>query len=352
MREDDLIIKKSDPILVTGSTGFIGTRLVNTLLSNGFYHLRCIVRPSSDLRALRDVLNKNNARAEIIEGNLLAQSDCDRATDGVSVIFHLAAGRGDKSYPNAFLNSVVTTRNILSSSIASTSLKRFLNVSSFVVYSNQGLKHNEILDEKCPMEKKPVERGEAYCYAKVRQDEVVMEYGAKHHILFSIVRPGFVYGPGNMSMTGRVGIGTFGLFLHLGGSNIIPFTYVDNCADAIALVGLTKGCDGEVFNIVDDDCPTSRKFLRLYKKNMGGFSSLYLPRSMSYFLCYLWEKYSDWSKGQLPPVFNRNRWSANWKGNRYSNKKLKAFTGWEPRISFDEGSRRYFEYLKNTRRAK
>jgi len=352
MQENNLIIKKSDLILVTGSTGFIGTRLVNNLLQNGFCHLRCFMRPSSDLTALRGVISENCATVEMMEGNLLNPGDCHRAMDGVSVIFHLAAGRGDKSYPSAFLNSVVTTRNILLSSLANTSLKRFLNVSSFVVYSNQSLKHNKILDEKCPMEEKPVERGEAYCYAKVKQDEIIMEYCAKHNLPFSIVRPGFVYGPGNMSMTGRVGIGTFGLFLHLGGSNIIPFTYVDNCADAIALVGLTKGCDGEVFNIVDDDLPTSRKFLRLYKKHMGRFSSLYLPRFMSYFLCTLWEKYSDWSKGQLPPVFNRNRWSADWKGNRYSNKKLKAFTGWKPQISFDEGLRRYFEYLKNARRGK
>jgi len=352
MEENDLIIKKSDRILVTGSTGFIGTRLVNALLQNGFRHLCCFVRHSSDLTTLSDVLNKNNATVEMMEGDLLNPSDCHQAVAGVSVIFHLAAGRGEKSYPSAFLNSVVTTKNILLACMTDTSLRRFLNVSSFVVYSNQSLKHNEILDEKCPMEKRPVARGDAYCYAKVRQDEIVIEYGAKHHIPFSIVRPGFVYGPGNMSMTGRVGIGTFGLFLHLGGSNIIPFTYVDNCADAIALVGLTKGCDAEVFNIVDDNLPTSRKFLRLYKKNTGGFSSLYLPRPMSFFLCYLWEKYSDWSKGQLPPVFNRNRWSAEWKGNRYSNKKLKQLTGWKPRISFDEALRRYFEYFRNARRAK
>ena len=58
----------------------------------------------------------------------------------------------------------------------------------------------------------------------------------------------------------------FGIFLHLGGSNPIPFTYVDNCADAIVLAGLTPGVDGEVFNVVDDNLPTSRQFLRLYKQ--------------------------------------------------------------------------------------
>src|SRR5205807_6697483 len=35
--------------------------------------------------------------------------------------------------------------------------------------------------------------------------------------------------------------------------------------------------DGEVFNVVDDDLPSSREFLHLYKKNVRNFASLYLP---------------------------------------------------------------------------
>ena len=100
-----------------------------------------------------------------------------------------------------------------------------------------------------------------------------------------IVRPGSVYGAGKREIAGRVGIGTFGLFLHLGGSNTIPFTYVDNCAEAIVLAGLVKGVDGEVFNVVDDDLPSSRQFLRLYKKNVRRFKSLYVPHAVSYALC-------------------------------------------------------------------
>jgi hypothetical protein len=34
----------------------------------------------------------------------------------------------------------------------------------------------------------------------------------------------------------------------------------------------------------------------------------------------------------LPPVFNRRRCSAEWKGNRYSNQKLKEKLGWTPRV--------------------
>jgi nucleoside-diphosphate-sugar epimerase len=151
-----------------------------------------------------------------------------------------------------------------------------------------------------------------------------------------------VYGPGNEAIHGRVGIGTFGLFLHLGGSNALPFTYVDNCADAIALVGLQRGTDGEVFNVVDDDLPSSQRFLRLYKRQVRRFRSMYVPHVLSYALCYVCERYSEWSEGQLPPTFNRRRWHANWRKTRYSNAKLKGI-GWKPPVLTAEGLRSYFE---------
>jgi len=47
---------------------------------------------------------------------------------------------------------------------------------------------------------------------------------------YVILRPGAVYGPEDDKITGRVGINTFGIFMHLGGRNKIPFTYVNNCA--------------------------------------------------------------------------------------------------------------------------
>ena len=148
------------------------------------------------------------------------------------------------------------------------------------------MKCGDLLDETCDMEDQSHLRGEAYCYAKVKQDELVAKYGRKYNIPYVIVRPGVVYGPGNKGITGRVGIGTFGIFLHLGGSNRIPLSYVDNCAYAVVLAGLKDGVDGEIFNIVDDNLPTSKEFLRMYKENVGGFRSIYVPRTISHFLCY------------------------------------------------------------------
>jgi nucleoside-diphosphate-sugar epimerase len=259
------------------------------------------------------------------------------------VIYHLAAGRGEKFYPDAFLNSVVTTRNLLEAVRGCPSLKRFVTVSSFSVYSNRNKSHGRLLDESAPLEDRPHLRGDAYTFAKSKQDELVIDYGKRFGIPFVIMRPGVVYGPGNEQIHGRVGIGTFGLFLHLGGRNTVPLTYVDNCAKAIVLAGLKPGINGEVFNVIDDDLPTSRHFLRLYKKEVRNFKSMYIPHSISYLLCWLWEKYSDWSQEQLPPVFNRKAWHAVWKKTTYTNAKLKNRLGWTPTISSVEALNRYFE---------
>jgi len=346
---DGFVIGSDDLILVTGAAGFIGFRLVNCLLDLGFRNLRCFVRPSSEVtkvEALQEC-RRDGARIEVVEGNLLSRQDCSAATKDVAVIFHLAAGRGEKFYPDAFMNSVVTTRNLLEASMEHQCLRRFVNVSSFSVYTNRGKPRGRLLDESCPMEIHPERRGEAYCFAKVKQDEIVAEYGRKLGIPYVIVRPGYVYGPGNEPITGRVGIGTFGIFLHLGGSNPIPFTYVDNCAEAIALAGIKEGIDGEAFNVVDDDLPTSRRFLRLYKRHVRKFKSVYVPHFLSYMLCGLWGRYSEWSQGQLPPAFNCGRWHANWKKTQYSNAKLKSRLGWVPKVSTADGLSRYFEACRN-----
>jgi nucleoside-diphosphate-sugar epimerase len=261
---DSLLIGRDDPILVTGATGFIGSRLVEILLARGFRNLRCLVRShwkAGKLEALSQG-RPDGVRVEVVRGNLLSREECVAATKEVAVIFHLAATRGAKSVPDAFLNSVVTTRNLLEAALRHARLRRFVSVSSFAVYTNTHKPGGGVLDETCPVHTRPERLGDAYCFAKVKQDEIVTEYGKRFGIPYVIVRPGWVYGAGNEAITGRVGLGTFSMFLHLGGSNTIPFTYVDNCAEAIALAGLRKGVDGEVFNVVDDDLRSSRDFLR------------------------------------------------------------------------------------------
>jgi nucleoside-diphosphate-sugar epimerase len=340
---DTPVAGRDDVVLVTGANGFIGTRLVENLLARGYRRVRCFVRPTSRRTALEQVCSRlHNGQVEIMQGNLLNVEDCRAASRDAAVVLHLAAGRGEKSVPDAFLNSVVTTRNLLEALRHSQTLRRFVNVSSFAVYANTRKSSWRTLDESCPVESHPESSGDAYCFAKVKQDQIVAAYGQDFGVPYIMVRPGYVFGPGKAAISGRVGIGTFGIFLHLGGSNRIPFTYVDNCADAIVVAGLSEGINGQIFNIVDDNLPSSRQFLRAYKRRVRRFSTIYVPHVVSYALCWLWESYSRWSHEQLPPTFNRKKWHTYWKKTDYTNTKLKAL-GWTPIVSMAEGLGRYFD---------
>jgi nucleoside-diphosphate-sugar epimerase len=329
----EYIVSRDERILVTGSSGFIGSQVVAVLLEYGFTHIRCFVRPFSRLDRLQEVLGRHPAgkNAELAAGDLLSRDDCKKATEGAAIIYHLAAGI-EKSFAGAFMNSALATRNLIDAFLEVGQPKRFVNVSSFAVYSNLKLKRGDLLDETCDLEEEPQERFDAYCFGKLKQEELVKQYGIERKLPYVVVRPGAVFGPGKRELSGRIGINTFGFFIHLGGSNFLPLTFVDNCAEAIVLAGLKTGVDEEVFNVVDDEPLTSKQFLAAYKRAAGPFFSIRVPYSLAYGFSCAWQKYSQWSKGQLPPVFNRRRCSADWKANHFPNQKLHERLGWRPRV--------------------
>jgi len=344
--KQDWIINKSETILITGAGGFVGTRVVRILLEYGFTRLRCLVRTERNQAELRQLADAAKVELEIVSGNLLSREDCVQAVRDVSLIIHLAAGRG-KSFADCFMNSAVATRNLLDAAVQNTRLKRFVNISTLVVYAGSGIRKGDLLDETSPIENNHNERFEAYAYGKIKQDELVQTYGKEQGLPYVIVRPGLIYGPGKKAIPGRIGIDTFGFFIHLGGGNRMPLVYVDNCAEAIVRAGLVEGIDGEVFNVIDDDLPTSREFLRMYKKNVRQIFSIYIPYRAFYFMNWLWEKYSHWSEGQLPLLFNRWQCRAYYQKQQYSNRKLKEQTGWSPRVPFPEAMKLYFEAMRN-----
>jgi len=338
------IIAPDDPVLITGAAGFIGPHVVRLLLRRGLRHLRCFVRPSAETARLDDLIRQHRdaAQIELFVGDLQSPADCRAAAQNIAVVYHLAAARGEKSYAEAFRNSVVTTRNLLEALLHHGTVRRVVNVSSLSVYANTTRLPGSVLDETCPVEPHPELRGDAYTFAKVRQDQLLRGYGARYGLPYVLLRPGFVYGVGNEAIPGRVGLSLMGLFLHLGGSNPLPLTYVDNCADAIALAGLCTGVDNEIFNVVDDDLPTSHAFLKVYQRNVKRLPVVRIPPRLGYVFCFLWEWYSRRSHEQIPPVFNRRMWHVYWKYTRYTNARLKQRTGWAPHVSTSAGLMRYF----------
>src|SRR5262245_46946374 len=147
------IVNQDDLVVVTGASGFIGTRLLERLVAHGYRNIRALVRPSSQVAAVEAIAARLPAgcRLTVVTGNLLSRVDCATLCDGAAVVFHLAAARGEKSVPDAVMNSVVTTRNLLDACRQLSTLRRFVAVSSFAVYSGRGTRHR-MLDESSPVE--------------------------------------------------------------------------------------------------------------------------------------------------------------------------------------------------------
>jgi nucleoside-diphosphate-sugar epimerase len=202
-----------------------------------------------------------------------------------------------------------------------------------------------VVDESAPLEQHPEQR-DVYSHSKLRQEQLFWEYREKYGFELVVLRPGVIYGPGGGHFSNRVGLSLFGRFLHLGGDNLLPLTYVDNCAEAIAVAALYEGADGQVYNVVDDDLVTSRQYLKLYKSKVKPVKSLSVPYFALMWGSKMVERYSTKSKGQLPAIFTPYKTRAMWGGNQFSNAKLKSI-GWRPLISTQEALERAFAAFRS-----
>jgi dihydroflavonol-4-reductase len=97
--------------LVTGATGFLGSHVARMLAGRG-EHVRVLVRPSSNLRALEGI------EAERSTGDLRDRESLGRALQGVECVFHVAADyRLWARDPREIYESNVTgTQNLLDES--------------------------------------------------------------------------------------------------------------------------------------------------------------------------------------------------------------------------------------------
>src|ERR1700693_2596214 len=100
-------------LLVTGAGGFLGTVVVECLLSHGYTDIRCSLRRRANIPKLEAISKRfPQANVEYCVGNLKSREDATRAAAGVQLIFHLAAGlKGDAA--DLFLDSVVASRTLL-----------------------------------------------------------------------------------------------------------------------------------------------------------------------------------------------------------------------------------------------
>jgi nucleoside-diphosphate-sugar epimerase len=343
------VVSPDDQVLVTGASGFLGAKVVERLLESGFESVRCFTRPSSDVARLTSIADRfPGSKTAIVQGNLQDRADCERAVEGVAGVVHCASGmRG--SLVSMFVDSVITSRNLLDAILgAASDIQRVVHVSSFAIYETMGLKRGDPVTEETPVETHHGERKDPYGYVKLKQEKVFRQYAHRTRLPLVIVRPGVVFGPGGVEMSHRVGRNLPGVYLHLGGSNQIPLTFVDNCAEAIMLALRQPGIEGETFNVHDDDLPTAREFLRRYKLAKGGVRSVSLPYPLTVVLSHAALRAAHLSRGQLPVLFTPYSAASVWRGTTFDNSKAKDVLGWKPRIAMAQALDEHFADIERS----
>ncbi|HZO11768.1 MAG TPA: NAD(P)-dependent oxidoreductase [Polyangiaceae bacterium] len=293
-------------IVVTGANGFVG----------------------------RAVVDRLPGARRLVRGSLDSPREAAMAIEGAHTIIHLAARlRGAPA--DVFRDTVVASNNLIEAALAMRAPPRIVLTSSLAVYGVASLRRNTIIDETTPIESAP-RRRDLYAQAKLRQEKLFRD----RYENLVVVRPGVVFGPGGTLLSTRVGLQVPGLFLFLGGDNRLPLTFVENCADAIVAVAL-RGVQGETYNIIDDDLPTAREYLSRYRERTK-LRHLPVPYPLLWLGADLLERYSTWSRGQLPAILTPYKVASMHKGMRYANAKLKTLS-WQPRISMDEAIGRTLE---------
>ncbi len=329
-------------ILVTGAGGFLGKRIVERLLAHGQTDVRAMLRDTSKGVALLAMAGSYpQAEVELFSANLKNSAEIAAALQHVGMVIHSAAAlKGSPA--EMFLDSVVASRNLLDAVVALPAevRPRVVLISSFGVMGVAALRRGAVVDETVPFEMRPGER-DVYSYTKLRQEQLFWEYRDRYGFELVVLRPGVIYGSGGGHFSNRVGLSLFGRFVHLGHGNLLPLTYVDNCAEAIVVAALAPGAAGEIYNVVDDDLPSSREYLRLYQRRVKPMRTLPVPYWLLHWGSGLVERYSKRSKGQLPAIFTPYKTKAMWGGNRFSNAKLKGL-GWRPLIPTREALERTF----------
>ncbi|WP_417473667.1 NAD-dependent epimerase/dehydratase family protein [Luteimonas mephitis] len=328
-------------VLLTGAGGFLGRRIAASLLRAGVSELRLHFRsrpPAGMMEAL--ARSHPDANIEVVGANLLHPQALDALCARIDVLVHAAAGmRG--SAADMFANTVVGTRNLLDAA-AIADVRRVVLVSSFSVYRTAQLHGGAVHDESLEIEPVGVEKG-AYAHAKTRQEHLLDEYRERFGFETVVLRPGVIYGPGGGAFSSRVGIRAMGLFFNLGRGAQLPLTYVENCADAVAMAAL-HGNAGAAYNVVDDDLPSCSEYLRGFQRRVGRMRVVPVPYWMFALGARFLVRYHRVSKGQLPAVFTPYIVRSMYRPLRYSNAALKAL-GWRPRVATRDGLQATFDHF-------
>lgn len=233
-------------ILVTGGSGFIGAKLVESLCKKGC-QVRMLSRGSPVPHA--------NAAVEIIQGDLLDPTfSLETAVDGCLVVFN-CAGELHNEALMAPLHVDATYRLVQAcKKLAKATGKpvHWVQLSSVGAYGPAPIKASSeriVTEETVPA---PVG---VYEVTKTKADELLVASSEEGVFSYSILRPSNVYGKSmpNQSMRQWGKVIQKRLFFYVGSRGAVStYVHVDDVVDVLMLCGFDDRAKGETFNISND----------------------------------------------------------------------------------------------------
>ncbi len=318
-------------VLVTGSSGFLGQYVVRHLLDKG-HHVKAMVRPAADVRNIDWF---GHPSVGIVRCDLRRPVGLGKILVGVDVVVHLAASKVCSLHAQ-LAGTVLATENLLEV-MCQCQIRRFVLVSSFAVYDYMARSCR--IDERSGLEPNPQCRDE-YCQTKLFQEELVRTRCDSMGLEWVVLRPGAIFGAEHL-WTARIGMGLpGGRNVMIGGSAKLPLTYVDHCAEAVALAANCPEAAQHILNVVDDEPVTQSEYCRMIR---DFDPALGCCRSIPWGLWCLIMRMGELAnrllfrgKAKMPGVLVRHKAFARFRPMEYPNAFAKTVLGWSPRRNLAE----------------
>lgn len=225
-------------VAVTGATGFIGSALVRALVTRGD-EVTAVVRSTSDRWRLADVA----AEIEWAEGNILNPGGLIRHLTGAEMVIHAAGQLGQAGIPEQYYQQIHVdgTRYVLRAALEA-------GVGYVLYVSSPGVLGPIPADAPPAVEAMPLAPSNPYERSKAAAEQVAHEFTGRG-LPVVIVRPEFVYGPGDTHVLGLFQAVQKGVFFTIGqGEALCHPTFIDDATTGM-LAALDKGRANEIYHI-------------------------------------------------------------------------------------------------------
>ncbi|MBN1121009.1 MAG: NAD-dependent epimerase/dehydratase family protein [Anaerolineae bacterium] len=320
-------------VLVTGATGFLGSRLVGALYRSG-------AKVTALVRSVGGVSPEIAKQANLVAGDLRDAAAVEAAMKGIDTVIHCAAITTNQATWDVHNAVNIEGTGAVLEAAAKAGVKQVIHVSSVAVYGLHNPPGGRTVNESTPFPSRP-DFYAHYMRSKIGAEELVFEYRKEKDLPVTVIRPGVLYGPGGGRPPGRglMQIGNFNLTIG-GARNFMPYTYVDNVVDALLLIAATPESEGQTYNIVDEPQVRLRDAFRV-KNTVTGDKGMIIPIPAFVLnsMAGLMEGSSRRKGASTPPKITRYVVRSACRNIKYDTRKAQSELGWIPEVTLTEGLR-------------